>query len=105
MNRHFMMEKSLDIHPEVFRYSRLVYSQQSFLFFFYGDSVINSSEGTPQGDPVSPVVFSDSMIQDLIDSLESKTNSCYLYDGILWWLQNSFGRSQKIVEAEKNAGI
>ena len=41
--------------------------------FLHGDSVIKSCEGTQQGDPESPVLFSDS-IQDLIDSLETKIN-------------------------------
>ena len=47
--------------------------------FFYGDSVIKSSEGTQQGDPESPASFSDS-IQDFIDSLPSKINLWYLDD-------------------------
>ena len=54
----------------------------SQVFFFYGDSVIKSCEGTQQGDPESPALFSDS-IQDLIDSLESKKNLWYLDDGNL----------------------
>ena len=52
----------------------------SQVFFFYGDSVIKSCEGNQQGDLESPALFSDS-IQDLIDSLESKTNLWYLDDG------------------------
>ena len=70
INRQFMLEKVFEIHPEVYNYSHSAYSQPTFLF--YGDSVIKSCEGTQQGDPVSPALFSDS-IQDLIDSLESKT--------------------------------
>ena len=52
------------------------------VFFFYGDSVIKSCEGTQQRDPESSALFSDS-IQDLIDSLESKTNLWYVDDGNL----------------------
>ena len=40
---------------------------------FYSDSVTKSCEGTQQGDSKSLALFSDS-IQDLINSLESKTN-------------------------------
>ena len=80
INRQFMLEKTFRIHPEVFKYSHSAYSQPSFLS--HGDSVIKSCEGTQQGDPESPALFSDS-IQDLIDSLESKINLCYLDDEIL----------------------
>ena len=66
-----MLEKILELHPEVSKNSHSAYSLPSFLF--YGDSVIQSCEGTQQGDPESPFLFSDS-IQDLIDSLESKIN-------------------------------
>ena len=66
-----MLEKTSEIHPEVYKYSHLAYSQPSYLF--YGDSVIKSCEGTQQGDPESPAIFLNS-IQDLIDSLESKIN-------------------------------
>ena len=69
INRQFMLEKVCEIHS--------AYSQPSFIF--YGDSVIKSCEGTQQGDPESPALFSDS-IQDLIDSLESKINLWYLDD-------------------------
>ena len=51
-------------------------------FLFYDDSAIKSCEGTQQGDPESPALFSDPN-QDLIDSLESKTNLWYLDVGYL----------------------
>ena len=75
INRQFMLEKVFEIHPEVYKYSHSAYSQPSFLF--YGESVIKSCEGTQEGDPESPALFSGS-IQDLIDSLESKINLWYL---------------------------
>ena len=70
----------IQFRPKLFRPgytspSHSAYSQPSFLF--YGDSVIKSCEGNQQGDLESPALFSDS-IQDLIDSLESKTNLWYL---------------------------
>ena len=80
MNQHFMLEIVFEIHPEVYTYSHSAYSQPSFLF--YGDSVFKSCEGTKQGNPESPALFSDSN-QDLIDSLESKINLWYLDDGNL----------------------
>ena len=75
-----MLEKSFEIHLEVHKYTHSAYTQPSFLL--YGDSVIKSCKGTQQGDPESPASISDS-IQDLIDSLESKTNLWYLDDGNL----------------------
>ena len=68
INRHFMLEKNFGIYPEVYKYSHSAYSQSSILL--YGDSLIKSCEGTQQGDPESPALFSDS-IQDLIDSLQT----------------------------------
>ena len=99
INRQFMLEKVFEIHPEVYKYSRSAYNQPSFLF--YGDSVIKSCEGTQQGDPESPALFSDS-IQDLIDSLESKINLWYLDDRNL---SNDYRTVlkdlKKIIEAER----
>ena len=80
INRQFMLEKTFEIHPEVNKYSHWAYSQPSFLF--YGYSVIKSCESTQERDLESPALFSDS-IQDLIDSLQSKLNLCYLDDGYL----------------------
>ena len=71
MNRQFMQEK-------IFKYTLKfisTHTQRTVIqvFFLYGDSAIKSCEGTQQGDPESPALFSDS-IQDLFDSLESKIN-------------------------------
>ena len=50
-----MLEKVLEIHPEVNKYTHSAYSQPGFLF--NGHSVIKSCEGTQQGDPESPICF------------------------------------------------
>ena len=103
INRQFMLEKVFEIQPEVYKYSHSAYSQPSFLF--YGDSVIKSCEGTQQGDPESPALFSDS-IQDLIDSLESKINLWYLDDGNLSDDYRTVLKDlKKIVEAERTLGL
>ena len=52
-----MLEKSVETHPEVYKYSYSAYSKPSF---YYGDSVVNSCDGTRQEDPESPDLFSDS---------------------------------------------
>ena len=103
ISRQFMLEKTFEIHPEVYKYSNSAYSQPSFLL--YGDSVIKSCERTQQGDPESPALFSDS-IQDLIDSLESKINLWYLYYGNLRDDYRTVMKDvKKIVEAEKTLGF
>ena len=33
INRHFMLKKFFEIHPEVYKYSHLAFGQPSFLFF------------------------------------------------------------------------
>ena len=49
---------------------------------FYGSSVINSEDGTQQGDPESPSIFAET-IHTLVKQLESKINIWYLDDGNL----------------------
>ena len=103
INRQFMLEKVFEMHPEVYKYSHLAYSQPGFLF--YGNSVIKSCEGTQQGDPEPPALFSDS-IQDLIDSLESKINLWYPDDGSLSDDHRTVLKDlKKIVEAERTLGL
>ena len=69
------------------------------------DSVIKSCEGTQQGDPESPALFSDS-IRDLIDSLELKINLWYLDDGTLSDDYRTVLKDlKKIVEAERTLGL
>ena len=104
INRQFMLKKTFEVHPEVYKYSHSAYSQPQVFVFFYGDSVIKSCEGTQQGDPESPALISDS-IQDLIDTLESNINLWYLDDGNLSDDYRTVLKVlKKIVEAEKNTG-
>ena len=72
---------------------------------FYGDSVVKSCEGTQQGNPESPALFSGS-IQDLIDSLESKINLWYLDVGNLSDDYRIVLKDlKKVVDAEKPLGL
>ena len=73
-----MMEKTLEIHADVYKYSHVAYSLPNFLF--YCDSILKSCERTQQRDRESSALFPDST-QDLIDSLESKINIWYLDNG------------------------
>ena len=103
VNRQYMLEKTFQINPDIYKYSHSAYSQPSYLF--YGESVIKSSEGTQQGDPESPALFSDA-IQDMIDSMESKINLWYLDDGNLSDDYRTVLKDlKKIVDAEKTLGL
>ena len=83
----------------ILKYSHSAFSHSSFF------SVIKSCEGTQQGDPESPALFSDS-IQNLIDSLESKTNLQYLDDGNLSDdYRTVLNDLKKIVEEETTLGL
>ena len=73
-----MLAKTFEIHSEVYKYSHSVNSQTNYCL--YGDSKINSCEGTLQKDPKSRVSFLES-IQEPIHSLRSKKNVWYLDDG------------------------
>ena len=97
-----MLEIVFEIHPEVYKYSHSAYSPPSFLF--YGDSVIKSCEGTQQGDPESPALFSDS-IQDLIDSLQSKINLWYTNGNLSDDYRTVLKDLKEIVEAERTLGL
>ena len=100
INRQFMRENAFEIHREVF-----TLCVQSAKFSFYGDSVIKSCEGTQQGNPESPALFSDS-IQDLIDSLESKINLWYPDDGSLSDDYRTVLKDlKKNLEAERTLGL
>ena len=103
IKRQFMLKKKLQIHPEVYKYSHSAYSQRSFLL--YGDSVMKSCKGSQQGDPESPALFSVSN-KDLINSLESKINLWYLYDGNLSDDYRTVLKDlKKFVETEKMLGL
>ena len=103
INRQFMLEKTFETHPEVYKYSHSAYSQPSYLF--YSDSVIKFREGTQQENTESPTLFSDS-IEYLIDSLESKINLWYLDDGNISDDYRTVSKElKKLVEAEKTLGL
>ena len=66
--------------PKTYNYVYQNYGQSSNLFF--GDGIIDSSEGVQQGDPLGPFLFSLGTI-DITKSMESELNLWYLDDGCI----------------------
>ena len=78
--------------PNLYNYVYQNYGQSSNLFF--GDNIIESSEGVQQGDPLGPFLFSFGTI-DITKSMESELN--------LWYLDNGCiaGETESILECFK----
>lgn len=77
LQRAHMLRGVKDRLPSLYSYCHSAYSQPSFLF--YGSNVIMSSEGTQQGDPLGPLLFSNTL-QPLLLSLQSHLNVSFLDD-------------------------
>ena len=57
--------------PELHKYNQGAYRKPSY--FFYGNSIIMSDDGTQQGDLEAPPLFAET-IQTLVKRLESNIN-------------------------------
>jgi len=68
---------SLHRHDMLYTFCYSAYSHPSTLF--YGSYIISSEEGPQQGNPLSPLLFSNT-IQPLLSSLSSELNLGYLDD-------------------------
>jgi len=77
LHRHDMLMSVLSRVPELYAYCHSAYSQPSKLF--YGGYIISSAEGPQQGDPLGPLLFSNT-IQPLLLSMNSELNLGYLDD-------------------------
>ena len=78
LNRETMLNQVNSNRSELYNYTP--YSKPNYLF--YGSCVIKSEDGTQQGDPEAPPLFSQT-IQTLVKQLESKINIWYLDEGNL----------------------
>ena len=74
LNRETMVNHVYSNRPELYNYTHCVYSKPTYLF--YGSSVIMSENGTQQGDPEAPTLFTET-IQTLVKQLESEINIWY----------------------------
>ena len=77
VRRDKMLEAVQDLAPELFPFVHSAYSSPSSLF--WGDKILQSSEGVQQGDPLGPLLFCLS-IHRLCSQLKSELCLCYLDD-------------------------
>ena len=66
--------------PEIFPFIHSAYSNPSCLFV--GESILQSSEGVQQGDPLGPLLFSLT-IHEMLQQLKGEFGVFYLDDGTL----------------------
>lgn len=89
--------------PELYAYCRSAYSQSSCLFF--GPYIVFSEEGAQQGDPIGPLLFSNT-IHPVLSSLEASLNLGYLDDVTLGGTINTVASDvAKIIEAGTEIGL
>lgn len=77
LHRYDMLQAIHDRLPDLYPYCFSAYSQSAFLY--YGNDIILSQEGTQQGDPLGPLLFSNT-IQPLLHRLSSNLQLGYLDD-------------------------
>jgi hypothetical protein len=75
-----MLESVKEFAPEIFPFVPSCYSNSSFLRF--GSTLINSSEGIQQGDPLGPLLFCLA-IHPITAQLKSGMKFFYLEDGTI----------------------
>ena len=89
--------------PELYAYCRSAYSQSSCLFF--GPYIVFSEEGAQQGDPIGPLLFSNT-IHPVLSSLEASLNLGYLDDVTLGGTVKTVASDvAKIIEAGTEIGL
>ena len=92
-----MLEGIEEFAPELFPYLFSCYSAPSSLYF--NDTVIHSSEGVQQGDPLGPLLFC-LVIQPLILQLKSEFRLLYLDDGTIGGSEPEVLEDLRFVEQE-----
>jgi hypothetical protein len=80
IRRDKMLDRVLQVVPEIFPLIFSAYRHPTFLFF--GECTIDSAEGVQQGDPLGPLLFCLT-IHQIVESLKSEFKVFYLDDGTL----------------------
>ncbi|XP_029657503.1 uncharacterized protein LOC115231671 [Octopus sinensis] len=80
VRRDFLLESCYALAPSAYRLVHLSYSQPSLLLF--GNSVIVSSTGVQQGDPLGPLLFAI-CVNSIAHSVLSPINIWYLDDATI----------------------
>ena len=97
IRRDKMLEAVQRLAPQLFCLVHSAYSLPSSLF--WGDKVIQSSEGVQQGDPLGPLLFCLT-IHQLCSQLKSELNLFYLDDGTLGGSEEVLRHDLEVVERE-----
>ena len=103
LHRHDMLLAIRDRLPELYSYVFSSYSQPTDLH--YGPFTLNSSEGPQQGDPIGPLLFSNT-IHPLLASLKSELIIGYLDDLTVAGFQTTVTDDvQRIMEVGRDLGL
>jgi hypothetical protein len=89
--------------PKIINYIASSYDTNSFLS--YNDTIIQSSEGAQQGDPIGPLLFCLA-IQPIIKKINTKLNVWYLDDGTIGdTIENVLSNLSLVVTEAKKIGL
>ena len=95
LHRDKMLAAVREMVPELYPLIHSAYSSPSSLFF--GESVLQSSEGVQQGDPLGPLLFCLT-IHDMLMQLRGEFGVFYLDDGTLGGSLEEVLRDVRMVE-------
>ena len=95
LHRDKMLAAVREMVPELYPLIHSAYSSPSSLFF--GESVLQSSEGVQQGDPLGPLLFCLT-IHDMLMQLRGEFGVFYLDDGTLGGSLEEVLRGVRMVE-------
>jgi len=103
LHRHDMLLAVRDRLPDLYAYCYSAYSQPSILY--YGPFTIMSNEGPQQGDPIGPLMFSNT-VHPLLTSLAAELTIGYLDDLTLGGHQDEVAKDvERIISEGRNMGL
>jgi len=103
LHRQDMLLAVRDRLPELYAYCYSAYSQPSILY--YGQFSLLSKEGPQQGDPIGPLLFSNTE-QPLLESMGAELTLGYLDDLTLGSHQSQIAKDvQRVIEEGRAMGL